>query len=114
MRKHDLPPRWASRRQARIAAVQALFEADLAKHDYGHTLERVLEERYFDPEAAESDGHEAPPGDSSPQSGNSDSQSEDDAGHETALFARHLVHGVMANQEAIDREITRAAPAWPL
>jgi N utilization substance protein B len=31
-----------------------------------------------------------------------------------ATYTRHLVHGVAANQSAIDEQIARAAPAWPL
>lgn len=31
-----------------------------------------------------------------------------------AEFARRLVEGVVANREAIDQELVRAAPAWPL
>ena len=33
---------------------------------------------------------------------------------EAAAFARRLVEGVVEHREGIDREIARAAPAWPL
>jgi N utilization substance protein B len=32
----------------------------------------------------------------------------------SATYARHLVEGVMRERAAIDREIERAAPAWPI
>jgi N utilization substance protein B len=32
----------------------------------------------------------------------------------TAAYAAQIVHGVRANQSAIDEQIARAAPAWPL
>ena len=33
---------------------------------------------------------------------------------ENKAFVRHLVNGVIQNKEAIDRNIQRFAPAWPL
>jgi N utilization substance protein B len=33
---------------------------------------------------------------------------------EVGMFARHLVEGILANRPAIDQELARAAPAWPL
>jgi N utilization substance protein B len=39
---------------------------------------------------------------------------EDAPSAHTAAYAAHLVHGVRANQSAIDEQIARAAPAWPL
>lgn len=33
---------------------------------------------------------------------------------ENKAFVRHLVNGVIQNREAIDRNIQRFAPAWPL
>lgn len=40
---------------------------------------------------------------------------EDDAPPpQAATYATRLVHGVRANQSAIDEQIVRAAPAWPL
>jgi N utilization substance protein B len=73
--------RWA-RRQGRIQALQALYEADLVGHDPLEILGREQAEEETDPKAA--------------------------------AFARQLVEGVVAHRAAIDREIARAAPAWPL
>jgi N utilization substance protein B len=39
---------------------------------------------------------------------------DDETPAHAANYARRLVHGVQANQSAIDEQIARAAPAWPL
>jgi len=39
---------------------------------------------------------------------------DDDTPRHAATYAPQLVHGVRANQSAIDDQIVRAAPAWPL
>ena len=75
------------RHQARVRALQALYEADLVGHPPGEALQALLER--------DEDGEPQP-------------------SKETAEYARHLIAGVVRNREAIDRLITQAAPTWPL
>jgi len=70
------------RRQGRILALQALYEADLVRHDPVDALERNRAEEEVEPAAS--------------------------------TYGRHLVEGVVAHREAIDRELSRSAPVWPL
>ena len=74
------------RHQARVLALQALYQEDLVGHPPGAALEALLE-------SAE-EGEPLPPG--------------------TAEYARHLISGIVRNREAIDRLITQAAPSWPM
>lgn len=74
------------RHQARVRALQALYEADLVGHPPEAALEALLEQ--------EEEGEPLPT--------------------ETVEYARHLIGGVVRNREAIDRLITQAAPTWPL
>lgn len=70
-----------------VDALKALYEADVAGHPPTDALERILNESDADEASA--------------------------TGAEAAL-ARRLVQGVIQNRPAIDAEIARAAPAWPL
>lgn len=70
------------RRQARVIALQALYEADTSTHPVTAVVERLIEEQ------------------SPPQA--------------VADFARLLVQGVAAQRPAIDAEIARSAPLWPV
>lgn len=79
-----------ARRNGRVLGLQVLYESDLAGHDPRASLTR--------------DDTEAEP-DDEPDAG---------PGAEAAAYARHLVDGVLANREAIDHVLARAAPAWPL
>jgi N utilization substance protein B len=82
------PTRQQARHQARILAMQALYEADVAHHDAATALDRLLE---------------------------LDSEEEGGAHQPAAVsFARRLVAGVVAHQVEIDELIARAAPAWPI
>jgi len=71
-----------ARRRARIAALQALYEADSSRHAPLEALKRIV-------------GQERLPRDA-------------------AAFAKDLIQEVLAQQDAIDRIIAQAAPAWPV
>ena len=80
-----------SRRQARIAALQTLYEVDSTEHPVDDVLRRNLDE---------------------PASENPNAVGlEDPAGRE---FARTLVVGVLENSDELDRIIEKSAPNWPI
>ena len=80
-----------SRRQARIAALQTLYEVDSTDHPVDDVLRRNLDE---------------------PASENPNATGlEDPAGRE---FARTLVTGVLENSDDLDRIIEKSAPNWPI
>jgi N utilization substance protein B len=81
----------ASRRQARITALQTLYEVDTTHHPVGDVLRRNLDEP-----ASEAT---APQGLADP------------GGRE---FARALVDGVLSNREELDAIIEKSAPSWPI
>jgi transcription antitermination protein NusB len=80
-----------SRRQARIIALQTLYEVDSAQHLWSDVLSRNLDEP-----VSENTNPVAPPDES------------------TREYARALVDGVLNNREALDRMIVDSAPSWPL
>jgi N utilization substance protein B len=73
-----------ARHRARRIALQALYEIDVTQHPSG----QVLAARLAD---------EKPP-----------------LSHETADFARDIVHGVVLYQTQLDDIIARFAPDWPV
>jgi len=80
-----------SRRQARIAALQTLYEVDSTAHPVEEVLRRNLDE---------------------PASENPNATGiSDPAGRE---FARALVEGVLENSDELDRIIEKSAPNWPI
>lgn len=80
-----------SRRQARITALQTLYEVDSTHHSVGDVLRRNLDEPAT--EAAVPQGLADPGG---------------------REFARALVEGVLSNREALDSIIEKSAPSWPI
>ena len=80
-----------SRRQARIIALQTLYEVDSAQHLWSDVLDRNFEEP-----VSENTNPTAPPDDS------------------TREYARTLVDGVLGNREGLDKIIADSAPSWPL
>jgi N utilization substance protein B len=78
------PTRAQERHQARILAMQALYETDVVGHAAANVLERLLSEA----------GELYPPA--------------------TARYARRLVNGVATSSSQIDDRLAAAAPAWPL
>jgi transcription antitermination protein NusB len=84
----------ASRRQARIIALQSLYEIDTTGHPAGDVLRRNLDE----PPSEGSSGQALTPPMEAP-------------GRE---FARALVEGVLAHCEDLDTLIAKSAPNWPL
>jgi transcription antitermination protein NusB len=81
----------ASRRQARIIALQTLYEVDLAQHPPGDVLRRNLDE---------------------PPTENVNPVSPPDT--KVREYARALVEGVLDNAENLDQTIEECAPSWPL
>jgi N utilization substance protein B len=81
----------ATRRQARIIALQTLYEVDTAQHLAEDVLRRNLDE---------------------PVSENTNPVAPADAG--VREFARTLVEGVLARTEELDTLIAESAPSWPL
>ncbi|HKP53441.1 MAG TPA: transcription antitermination factor NusB [Chloroflexia bacterium] len=81
----------ASRRQARIVALQTLYEIDSTTHAVAEVLERNLEEPTSEStgviESLDADGR---------------------------AFATMLVEGVLANIDELDRIIVGSAPNWPI
>jgi len=73
-----------ARRQARILALQALYEADVADHPVAAALARLAAER---PTPADGD---------------------------VVAFARRLIEGVTAHRPAIDAVIAETAPQFPV
>jgi N utilization substance protein B len=80
-----------SRRQARIIALQTLYEVDSVQHDWSDVLERN-----FDDPVSENTNSIAPPDQS------------------TREYARTLVDGVLTRRDQMDRIIADSAPSWPL
>jgi len=80
-----------SRRHARIAALQTLYEVDSTTHPVDEVLMRNLDE---------------PASENPNVTGISDP-----SGRE---FARALVMGVLENSEELDRIIEKSAPNWPI
>src|SRR5215203_1651448 len=81
----------SSRRQARITALQTLYEVDITGHLVDEVLRRNLDE----------------PTSENPNS----SPLEDPTGR---AFARSLVSGVLENTEELDLLIEKSAPHWPI
>jgi N utilization substance protein B len=80
-----------SRRQARITALQTLYEVDSTEHSVEDVLRRNLDE---------------------PASENPNATGlSDPAGRE---FARTLVVGVLENSDDLDQIIEKSAPNWPI
>lgn len=73
-----------TRHQARIIALQALFEIDIAHHRPGLVLQERIESQ--DPPLST----------------------------DAADFARNLVHGVVSCLAQLDQVIARFAPEWPV
>jgi N utilization substance protein B len=74
------------RRQARILALQALYEIDTTQHPPGH----VLDQRLFEDPFPEKDA---------------------EAGE---AFARELIAGVLEHKGQLDELIQQYAPEWPV
>lgn len=81
----------ASRRQARIIALQTLYETDASGHYWEEVLQRNLEE---------------------PISENTNPT--EPYAQEVRDYTRHLVHGVLSERESLDRVIVESAPSWPI
>ena len=81
----------ASRRQARIIALQTLYEVDTSKHMPGDVLRRN-----FDEPVTESLNGAA------------------SADEKVRDYGSSLVEGVLANRARLDRLIVEYAPSWPL
>lgn len=81
----------ASRRQARIIALQTLYEADTTNHPVEDVLRRNLDE----PVSEQSDPEEGVQVD-------------------VRTFSRALVEGVLDNSEELDNIIAKSAPNWPM
>ncbi|MBF6613944.1 MAG: transcription antitermination factor NusB [Chloroflexi bacterium] len=79
-----------ARRQARITALQTLYELDSTAHPPSEVLTRNLTE---------------------PVSENNSANPMEPGGRE---FARSLVVGVLAHREKLDEIIIKSAPNWPL
>lgn len=93
------------RHQARIAALQALFEADVTDH----AIDQVLQYRINNQTA----GAGAPEGDEADQSQASNLPDEV-LPPDVAKFCRQLVLGVWEHRAQLDTWIEVAAPHWPL
>jgi transcription antitermination protein NusB len=88
---------WGSRRLARILAFQVLYEVDLAHHQPGSVLTRLV----------------------TMDLGLTGDLDDGDYVHgpldpEVDAYARELIGGVLRQRAEIDREIQQRAPAWPL
>jgi N utilization substance protein B len=81
----------SARRQARIAALQTLYEVDATRHQVEDVLRRNLEE---------------------PASDNQDVS--EPLGPEACEYARYLVYGVLQHRDELDAIISRSAPSWPV
>ncbi|HLY32300.1 MAG TPA: transcription antitermination factor NusB [Ktedonobacterales bacterium] len=79
-----------SRRQARMLALQTLYEYDTAGHDIDAVLARHITEQ---PE---------------------EQPDQPELTDETLAFASQLAHGALAHLEQIDERIHAVAPEWPL
>jgi N utilization substance protein B len=88
---------WTGRRLARILAFQVLYEVDLAHHAPAAVLARFVEAdatRFGDSDDREYVHGPLPP--------------------EVPAYARDLLSGILRHREALDAEIQKRAPAWPL
>jgi N utilization substance protein B len=87
----NLPMASPSRRQARIVALQTLYEVDSTSHPVAEVLERnlteVLSESNGVIQVLDTDGR---------------------------AFATRLIDGVLANSDELDEIIVRSAPNWPI
>jgi N utilization substance protein B len=81
----------ASRRQARIIALQTLYELDSARHPVEEVLVRNLDE---------------------PINENTNPTTPPDAS--VRDYARTLVEGVLQHRDTLDQIIAESAPSWPL
>jgi N utilization substance protein B len=84
-----------SRRQARIAALQTLYELDATSHPVTDVLARNLEEPVSESAEAENGAGER-------------------LDREAQAFAGELVAGVLRHRDELDRIIERSAPNWPI
>src|SRR5687767_13335378 len=84
-----------SRRQARIAALQTLYELDATSHPVTDVLARNLEEPFSENVEVESGIGER-------------------LDREAQAFAGELVAGVLQHRDELDRIIERSAPNWPI
>src|SRR5688500_5547448 len=80
----------ASRRQARIIALQTLYEVDTTTHPVGDVLLRNLDDPFSESNIIE----DVEPG--------------------VRDFSRSLVEGVLSKTEELDDIIARSAPNWPM
>ena len=80
----------ASRRQARIIALQTLYEVDTTTHPVGDVLLRNLDDPFSESNIIE----DVEPG--------------------VRDFSRSLVEGVRDKSEELDEIIARSAPNWPM
>jgi len=81
----------ASRRRARIAALQTLYEIDSTHHPVAEVLQRNLEEPISESASVI-----------------------ESLGEDARAFATALVEGVLAHQAELDEIIVRSAPNWPI
>lgn len=93
------------RHQARIAALQALFEADVTDHQIEHVLNYRV-------------NNQSPPGETAegeePEEVLTTTLRDEVLPPDVARFCRKLVMGVWENREQLDQWIVVAAPHWPL
>ena len=80
----------ASRRQARIIALQTLYEVDTTTHPVGDVLLRNLDDPFSESNIIE----DVEPG--------------------VRDFSRSLVEGVLGKSEELDEIIAHSAPNWPM
>lgn len=83
----------SARRQARIIALQTLYEVDSTQHLPGEVLRRQIEE---------------------PVTENTNVSTTDPMGVSGREFARVLVDGVLQHKEILDNMIAESAPNWPV
>ena len=85
----------ATRRQARISALQILYELDVTAHPVTEVLARSLEEPVS-------------------ESAESESGIGERLDVEAQTFASELVEGVLGRRDELDSIIERSAPNWPI
>ncbi len=93
--------RSATRHQARILAMQTLFEFDTTDHEMDEIIGRI----YFD---------EAALPESALESADEDETAVDEVPAEVASYAEKLARGTVAELANIDPIIEKAAPAFPI
>ncbi|MDQ3929595.1 MAG: transcription antitermination factor NusB, partial [Chloroflexota bacterium] len=81
----------AERRQARITALQTLYEVDTTEHTAEEVMIRLFNE---------------PMSESQPEA--------DPLGEDVRSYARALVEGTVEHQRDLDDIIARSAPNWPV